>query len=297
MENASKALIIAGGVLLAVIIMSLIASFFAGVSQWPQQQDDTESKEQLAKFNQEYEVYEKSAMYGTDVISCLNKVVNFDEKYVEEDEDNTQDGGDYKGGWLSGTKYGEKKEFAIDVCVKLKELKGTYDNDERGYLEESLEVYYINSGNGEASGGSNKEQIKTNDGDTVKIGDIISLLSKSQDSIKKERSAYLSKIFGKTDERTYRVGDIGNAEDGYYELSLLKDDKIDTNGELYRLINLSKFDLKVTIKNPDSSSLRKWSTVVWKTALYDFKSRKFRCDGIDYNPQTGRVNKISFSEI
>ena len=79
--------------------------------------------------------------------------------------------------------------------------------------------------------------------------------------------------------------------------NLLNDKTINTSGTLYELIKLSKFDLRVTIKNPDSSTLRKWSTVIWKTPLYDFKSKRFRCDGIDYNTETGRVNKISFSEI
>ena len=80
MENAAKALGIAAGVLLAVILMSLIAYFFSNLSEWPQQQDDMESAEQLAKFNKEYEVYEKSQMYGVDVISCLNKAKSNNEK-------------------------------------------------------------------------------------------------------------------------------------------------------------------------------------------------------------------------
>ena len=55
MENAAKALEIAAGVLLAVIIMSLIVYFFSKIGIWPQQQEEMESGEQLAKFNSEYE--------------------------------------------------------------------------------------------------------------------------------------------------------------------------------------------------------------------------------------------------
>ncbi len=293
MENASKALIIAGGVILAVIIMSLIAYFFAGVSEWPQQQDDTDYKEQLAKFNQEYEIYEKSAMYGTDVISCLNKVVNFDEKYVEEDEEirdsTTGKIIDYKGGWLSGTKYGNKKEFAIDVSVTLK-----------NELEESLEVYYIDSGRESSVSTSNKEQLQTNESEAAQVKDAFGYISDANDKIKNKReTAFLSYYMndGKEDPLVNGSHSISYmAKDKQYNL-LKSETEIDTSKELYKLIKLSKFDLKVTIKNPDSSTLRQWSTVIWKTPLYDFKSKRFKCDGIEYNVQTGRVNKISFSEI
>ena len=96
MENASKALEIAAGVLLAVLIMSLVAYFFTSISEWPQQQDDEKEAEQTAKFNLEYEVYDKKGMYGADVISCLTKAENNNEKYY--------DGGSF----LSGYKYGVK---------------------------------------------------------------------------------------------------------------------------------------------------------------------------------------------
>ena len=107
MENAAKALEIAAGVLLAVIILSLIAYFFSTISEWPTQEDSMESAEQLAKFNLEYEVYEKSAMYGVDVISCLNKAKSNNEKYVEGSS------------FLSGNRYGD--EFTINVFVNIKE--------------------------------------------------------------------------------------------------------------------------------------------------------------------------------
>ena len=82
MENVSKALEIAAGVLLAVMIMSLISYFFSRIGIWPQEQDKMESAEQLAKFNTEYTVYEKKAMYGVDVISCLNKAKYLLHKYI-----------------------------------------------------------------------------------------------------------------------------------------------------------------------------------------------------------------------
>ena len=37
--------------------------------------------------------------------------------------------------------------------------------------------------------------------------------------------------------------------------------------------------------------------MIWTTALYKFKTKRFTCDYINYNSTTGRVDKIYFSEI
>ena len=84
MENASKALEMAAGVLLGVLLLSLVAYFFTSISSWPEQQDDEKSSQQTAQFNLEFEVYDKKGMYGADVISCLTKAENNNEKYYEE---------------------------------------------------------------------------------------------------------------------------------------------------------------------------------------------------------------------
>ena len=138
MENASKALEIAAGVLLGVLIMSLIAYFFTSISTWPEQEDNEKELEQTAKFNLEYEVYDKKGMYGADVISCLTKAINNNEKYYE------------GGSFLSGQKYGEK--YWVNVYVKLNSC-----------LKEEIYVYhYTKSGLAGGDGIYVQEQRFTN---------------------------------------------------------------------------------------------------------------------------------------
>jgi len=48
---------------------------------------------------------------------------------------------------------------------------------------------------------------------------------------------------------------------------------------------------------PTSHNATDWYSATWKTAAYDFKTRKFRCTGVHYNDNTGYVDKISFEEI
>lgn len=80
MENASKALLIAGGILLALMTLSLIVYVSTSTTRMAEAQDAKKASEELAAFNASYEAYNKRLMYGTDVISVWNKANNYNEK-------------------------------------------------------------------------------------------------------------------------------------------------------------------------------------------------------------------------
>lgn len=89
MENASKALIIAGGMLLAIMTLSLLLYMASSTTRIAQAQDEKTASEQIAAFNSEYEAYNKRVMYGTDLISVANKAIDYNKKLdaSHEDED------------------------------------------------------------------------------------------------------------------------------------------------------------------------------------------------------------------
>ena len=76
MENASKALIIAGGVLLAIMILALLVYMGTAMTDMAESQDRKLAAQQLEEFNKSYLVYNKTKMYGTDVITVVNKAIN-----------------------------------------------------------------------------------------------------------------------------------------------------------------------------------------------------------------------------
>lgn len=80
MENASKALLIAGGILLALMTLSLIVYVSTSTTRMAEAQDAKKASEELSAFNASYEAYNKRLMYGTDVISVWNKANNYNEK-------------------------------------------------------------------------------------------------------------------------------------------------------------------------------------------------------------------------
>lgn len=69
MENASKALLITGGILIAILILSVLVVTINIINSNQKAQEKALATEQLVKFNQKYEAYNKKALYGTDIIT------------------------------------------------------------------------------------------------------------------------------------------------------------------------------------------------------------------------------------
>lgn len=81
MENASKALLMAGGILLAVIIMGTFIYMFTNARITAETEHEIETVEQITKFNNQFESYNKKLMRGVEVISALNKAIDNNTKY------------------------------------------------------------------------------------------------------------------------------------------------------------------------------------------------------------------------
>lgn len=75
MENASKALLIAGGILLAVLVLALLALLLSNISSNQLAQEKKLKTEQVQEFNQQWEAYNKKALFGADIITVVNKAI------------------------------------------------------------------------------------------------------------------------------------------------------------------------------------------------------------------------------
>lgn len=88
MENASKALIMAGSIMIAILIISVLVYMWASSSEMFKQNERTQLAEQITIFNNEYEGYNRKLLRGTDVISAMNKAESNNKKYAQLGEDN-----------------------------------------------------------------------------------------------------------------------------------------------------------------------------------------------------------------
>lgn len=74
MENAAKALLIAGGVLIAIILISMFLLMYNRMANIQKVQEQKKEMEQLSAFNAQYEAFNKKLMYGVEVRTLQNKV-------------------------------------------------------------------------------------------------------------------------------------------------------------------------------------------------------------------------------
>ena len=83
MENATKALLIAAGVLFAVVIVSVVWIAYGNISGYYGAKQNNLSQEQLAAFNNEYATYDRD-LTGFELVSLINKAIDFNEHKIDE---------------------------------------------------------------------------------------------------------------------------------------------------------------------------------------------------------------------
>lgn len=87
MENASKALLMAAGMLLAVMIASLFALMFSTMSDYTKAYDERKKTEELQAFNTQFEKYEQSGATAQDIVTVINLAKSYNEKNEYQETD------------------------------------------------------------------------------------------------------------------------------------------------------------------------------------------------------------------
>jgi len=320
MENSSYALYIAVGTLIAIAVLSFLVFNWRKIGILESAKDDVVAVKNKAEFNKEYEVYNKSLMYGTDVLSCLNKAQNNNQKYVYNN---------YYGTDMETVGKEDRKEYFIDVEVVL--YSTLYDNVKAYYKDRTGKYRQVIGLNAADAANSNYAKTVLRDDNTKNTFDDpeIYYYYFKKGLVYQEVSTY-SKIMwqsGKADQTlgailkgssTVQAGQIptlitGNVSGTSYHL-LQTEDKNATGSSansITQAARLSALITTVSLKEqklinsvtPSSFGQENWWYCTWTTAASDFKSRKFKCvsadggSGVTYNPDTGYIEKIRFEEV
>ncbi len=85
MENATYALRIAGGVLIAIMIVSLMVFGFSKVKNYKKQEEISKKDVQSAEFNKEFQSYNKRVVTGYELISLANYTNDINNRYSEDE--------------------------------------------------------------------------------------------------------------------------------------------------------------------------------------------------------------------
>ena len=80
MENASKALIMAGSVLIALMIIGALILTFSNITAYQETNTRSTRSTQMAEFNSQYENYNRKDVRGSDLYSLLNKAIDYNRR-------------------------------------------------------------------------------------------------------------------------------------------------------------------------------------------------------------------------
>ncbi len=85
MENASKALIMAGGILIGLVIFAMFVyelTTFAGNSRI---YDERVAKQQIEEFNSQFEKYTNQSLTAQDIVTINNYIIEWNKNNPEDD--------------------------------------------------------------------------------------------------------------------------------------------------------------------------------------------------------------------
>lgn len=87
MENASKALLMAGGILIALLIISMLLLMITNIGDYQRTKDSSAKATQVAKFNRDFEKYtDDNGIKGTDIVSLINKIADYNSRQTDNTE-------------------------------------------------------------------------------------------------------------------------------------------------------------------------------------------------------------------
>lgn len=294
MENVSYALRIAGATLIAVLIIALITVVFQSLRSYQSAQEEAISRENVSNFNDTFEVYQKSLMYGTDVLSCLNQAENNNQRYVYNiyyGQDNPE------------ITYQQRMDLMVQVYVTLKTN-----------VQEEIKVYHRSNLTGGITQTANTEEynfrpFSSNNPDGFTLPTVtfyyFSGTSSQVGRVNQNTDTYDNLLWnGSNSLKTARLkgGRYDTTMTGGTTYSLVAETASDSDdtGKLIALLS-TVTEQEQTIYNDSYTGTgyegaNSWYNATWVTAAYDFKTKKFKCTGLTYS-ETGYVNSLSFEEV
>lgn len=121
MDNATEALLIAGGILLGILTITALVYMFNNLSIMGNAQEKKEETKRLAEWNSEWEAYNKMQLRGAEVLTVVNKAKQNNSMYEENSKYNVNveiNGKDNYGNEINISNIAKYKR-SIFECAKM----------------------------------------------------------------------------------------------------------------------------------------------------------------------------------
>ena len=256
MENASKALLMAAGVLIALIIIGALLLMFNNLSNYQETNTQNTRESQIVEFNKQFETYNRKDVRGSDLYSLLNKVVDYNRR---------------KSDVATGNDEGQDLKFepmTIKVTFPDKRTIGaewTYDGTIRLFSKNNLEI----------------------------VDNQLILTKKTSTTFEKKIEEALRNIETKYNGKT-GASNLAAGIDKLFPGKDASEDKKQTAVEFYNR-NIAIESEKVNNYDELESKKNEILQLVATYYEYvQFKRAYFECSNIEYSKKTGRVIELEF---
>ena len=83
MENASKALIMVGSILIGMMVISLLVIFYGNLRNINSLNQKVDVDQQAVEFNKQFDTYDRNKIYGSEILSLVNKVYDYNKTQAD----------------------------------------------------------------------------------------------------------------------------------------------------------------------------------------------------------------------
>lgn len=140
MENATKALIMAGSVLIALMIIGALILMFNSLTSYQKVGESNTKEAQIVEFNNQYETFNRKNVRGSDLYSLLNRVVDYNRR--KSSEGTGKDDGQYlayEPMTISFNFSGKLDDFRAPTASNKDEYKYLLRADKNEYIQGSTQ--------------------------------------------------------------------------------------------------------------------------------------------------------------
>lgn len=269
MENASKALLMAGGVLITILMVSLVTFAWDKISKYQASKRDLANITSTAQFNEQFANYQRDDVQGYELLTLIHKVIDYNERNTEDSLINANAFPYINLEINMKTESGEdkRKNLTIDDQIRLFE-KTEYKQDELSAKNRNLTTsfeYGVEYKIQTAMNGLTETQ-------ATKVAKSITAIFLTQEQIQNRAD----RLYG------------GDSQKVYTEMA----SKYNVcTGES---MTADEAKTKLVIgRDADSNKYYKYACMYYE--YMQFKRSVFKCTELSYDDVTGRVIKIVFN--
>lgn len=276
MENSAKAIIIAGGMFILIMVITLLVIFGRSLSSYMQGQHDKEMVKQITEFNNKFANYQGTELRGNELISVLNRVIDY----------NALEAGEY-GYDPVLVEIDLVDRNALDSVIKF----NTSSTEEKNFLDECFQ-------------NKNKPIIKNSKDKDDNLKTIsqkgTTILSKySQDD-----ANYIPRLTDtKLQKLSAEISNIAQKQDNSSWLDGYDRKEVYNSTRAKKLTNILGYQVsaegtekcKINVDGIEKDIIPAVKKATCEYYQYtQFKRIMFKCTLIEYSQDTGRINKMSF---